>query len=289
MSQLLLIAVAGLLALPAVTRRLRSSLAPAEWARINAISLVAGVALFELALVICAAPLLLFFVHGGEQRHFFPGGMLAGYVSLIGAIAVPASIAIGVGRLIARRRRLRPEPWLGEHRLVDGIDMVTLPTMTELAFSLPGSPPQIVVSEGLVDALSQDELRTVLSHEAAHVRCHHSRYLLIVAAMSPLLGHVRPIRSSLQSLELAIECWADAVCAPTSGERRTTRSALMTLSHADFGAGIAAFSKAEAVAIRMRALTENPHSSTTPVRLFLYGSLALLATTATVILVLFTN
>jgi Zn-dependent protease with chaperone function len=289
MSGALLIAVAGLLALPAVTRWLRSSLAPAEWARINATSIVVAVAIFELALVICAAPLLLFFVHGGEQRHFFPGGIFAGYFSLIAAVAIPLSLVIGITRLVARRRRLRPEPWLGDHRLVDGIDMVTLPTMTELAFSLPGSPPQIVVSEGLIGALSEDELRTVLSHEAAHLRCHHSRYLLIVAALSPLLGRIRPVRSSLQSLELAIECWADAVCTQTPAEKRTTRSALMTLSRTDLGAGIAAFSKAEAVVIRMRALSESPSSSTTSVRLFIYGSLALLLTTATVSLLLFAN
>jgi hypothetical protein len=75
---------------------------------------------------------------------------------------------------------------------------------------------------------------------------------------------------------------------PIAAERLSTKRALMILGRTDFGAGIAAFSKAEAVFIRMRALTDSPASSTAPARLFLYSSLALLATTATVILVLYT-
>lgn len=277
MSEALLLAVVGLLLLPSLTRRLRAHLAPSEWARINATSLVAAVVLFEVALIVCAFPLLLFFINGGEQRHFFPGGIFAGYVSLITAVALPVSVAIGIARLVARRRVLRAEPWFGEHHLVDGVDIVLLPTRAELAFSLPGRPPQIVLSEGLVEVLTEDELRTVIQHEAAHIRYRHSRYLLVVAALAPIFGHLRPVRESLDSLELSLECWADAAAGPTSLDRRSTRSALMTLSHTYCGTGIAAFSKAEAAAIRLESLSDGPAVTKPQIRMLLYGTLAVLA------------
>ncbi len=277
MSQALLAAVLGLLLLPILTRRLRTSLAPSEWTRFNAVSLVAAVALFELALLVCAAPLVLSFLRGGEQKHFFPGGIFAGYVALVSAFVVPASIVTGVTRLVVRRRALRADPWLGDHELVDGVDIVVLPTTTEVAFSLPGDPPQILISDGLVDILTEDELDTVIKHEFAHIRHHHSGYLLVIGGLSPLLGHIRPMRDSLNSLELSIECWADAVAAPTSEDRRSTRSALLALSHTNCGIGIAAFSKAEAAALRLESLSEERSSVVGQARWLLYGTLAVLA------------
>lgn len=287
MSQALLIAVVGLLLLPSLTRRLRASLEPSEWARINATSLISAVVLFEVALVVCATPIILALLHGGHQKHFFPGGMFAGYVSLIAAVAVPVSVFIGIRRLVVTRRVLRADPWLGEHHLVDGVDVVTLPTRTELAFSLPGTPPQIVVSQGLVDVLTEDELRVVILHEAAHIQCHHSRYLLVVAALAPLFGHIRPLRVSLNTLELSIECWADAVAAPTSEDRQSTRSALLTLSHTTCATGVAAFSKAEAAAIRMESLSREPATGTNRTRCLLYATLGVLATVPVVSLLIF--
>lgn len=287
MSQILLVAVIGLLLLPSLTRRIRSSLAPAEWARINATSLIAAVGLFEVALVICASPLILFMLHGGPQKHFFPGGIVAGYISLVIAIVVPMSLAFGIGRLMTRRRTLRAEPWLGDHELVNGVDVVVLPTRAELAFSLPGSPPQILISEGLVEILSSQELHSVLEHEAAHIRFHHSRYLLVVAALAPLFGRVKPIRGSLDSLELAIECWADAEASVTDGDRRTTRNALMTLSHMHGGTGVAAFSKAQSAAIRIESLSDTPQTSMRGTRWILYTTLCVLAATPIVSLWMF--
>lgn len=287
MSQILLVAVLGLLLLPSLTRRIRTSLAPAEWARINATSLIAAVGLFEVAVVICASPLILFMIHGGEQRHFFPGGIVAGYASLVIAIAVPGSLAFGIGKLMSRRRSLRAEPWLGEHKLIDGVDVVVLPTRAELAFSLPGSPPQILVSEGLIGILSARELRSVLEHEAAHIRFHHSRYLLVVAALAPLFGRVKPIRSSLDSLELAIECWADAAASVTDSDRRFTRNALMTLSHVHGGTGVATFSKAQSAAIRIESLSDVPQTPARGTRWILYATLGVLAATPIVSLWMF--
>ncbi len=289
MSQALIAAVIGLLLFPSLTRRLRSSLAPSEWARINATSLISAVVLLEVALIVCAAPILLSLLHGGEQRHFFPGGMFAGYVSLIGAFVVPASAIVGISRLVVTRRVLRADPWLGDHKLVDGVDVVILPTKIELAFSLPGAPPQILVSEDLVDILTENELRIVILHEVAHIRHHHSRYLLIVAALAPLFGRIRAVRGSLRSLELSIECWADAAAAPTSADKQSTRNALLTLTHTDCGTGIAAFSKAEAAAIRMESLSRDHSTKRTQTRRLLYVTLGLLATIPVISLWIFAS
>ncbi|MCL1594484.1 MAG: M48 family metalloprotease [Actinomycetia bacterium] len=276
MSEALIAAVIGLLVIPALTRRVRSSLSPAEWVRVNTASLVAGVTLFEIALIICAAPIVLYLVHGGVQRHFFPGGIYAGWVSLIGAIVIPVSLLIGILGVLSTRRRLRPDPWFGEHTIVDGMDLVVVPTATHLAFALPGRPAQIVVSQGLVDVLTESELATVIKHEAAHIRYHHSRYLLVIAALAPLFGRIRPVRESLDSLELSIECWADAAATRTAAERDSGRTALLALSHIDYGQGIAAFSQAEATAARIQALTDGHSDPAIRVRSVLYTAIGML-------------
>ncbi len=276
MSEALLVAVAGLLVLPSAVRRLRFSLAPAEWATINAGSLVGGVVLLELAVVVCAIPLAASIILGGQRQHFFPGGIVAGWISLFAAVLIPASIAFGTARLLIRRRSLRVQPWLGNHRLVDGVDLVVVPTAAELAFSLPGHPPQVIISEGLVETLTEIELQAVIRHEMAHIRHHHSMYLLVVAALSPLFGRLGFVRSSLRSLELSIECWADAAAAPSRRERRSTSSALLALCHIDLKSGVAAFSRPDLVAMRLQALAPDRPLPGTKIRSVLYGTIALL-------------
>lgn len=84
------------------------------------------------------------------------------------------------------------------------------------AFTLPGRAGHIVISRGLIEFLSDDELSVVLAHERAHGRHRHDRYLVIAklgAAIAPML---RPLSSRL---EFSLERWADDSAALACSDR----------------------------------------------------------------------
>jgi Zn-dependent protease with chaperone function len=65
-------------------------------------------------------------------------------------------------------------------------------------YCLPRGRNQIVVSAGALAALTPGQIRAVLAHERAHLRCRHHMLLALAAALAhafpyvPLLGQARP-------------------------------------------------------------------------------------------------
>jgi Zn-dependent protease with chaperone function len=104
-------------------------------------------------------------------------------------------------------------------------DAYALPT---LPGHLPGHPPggisgRIVVSTAMLRALSADERRVVLAHEAAHLVGRHHLYVQLAelaAAANPLL------RSTARGVRLAVEREADEAAAAEVGDRRLAARAL---------------------------------------------------------------
>nr|WP_240942045.1 M56 family metallopeptidase [Planosporangium thailandense] len=87
------------------------------------------------------------------------------------------------------------------------------------AFAIPPPSGRIVVTTGLLRALSADERRVLLAHEQAHVDHHHAWWVLatdLAAATNPLL------RSSAQAVRHAVERWADEDAARQVGDRVLT-------------------------------------------------------------------
>lgn len=129
------------------------------------------------------------------------------------------------------------------------------------AFTLPGRGGRVVVSSGLLEMLSAAETEVVLSHERAHARLRHDRFLLAAelaaAAFLPLSVLARRARFSL-------ERWADEVTALQYGDRqlvaatigkvalRSTQPAGMT--------GVTGFA-GDGVASRVQALLAPPIAS----------------------------
>jgi hypothetical protein len=94
--------------------------------------------------------------------------------------------------------------------------VVVVPGQRPDAFTLPGSPGRIVVTEAMRAALSEDELRVVLAHERAHLAGRHHRYVEVAqlaAAGQPLL---RPVA---RLVEYGVERWADEEAALVVGDR----------------------------------------------------------------------
>jgi Zn-dependent protease with chaperone function len=182
----------------------------------------------------------------------------------------------------ARRRRrrrlavLRAEPWLGEHRLEDGVDVVTLPCTEPLAYAVPGQPDQIAVTEGLASALEDDEMDAVVRHEQAHLRWRHHQALALGADIEARFGWFAPARRSAGGLRLAVELWAyEEAGLGSEGARPAVRRALVKTVALSIGP-VAAFSDVETIAARLDALAVAPPRSGLRARLAAMGPTAAL-------------
>jgi hypothetical protein len=144
-------------------------------------------------------------------------------------------------RLFLSRRKLRV--WQGG-------GVVVAPDTDMYAFALPGSQQGVVVSQGLIDSLTPDELAIVLAHEHAHLENRHDRWILvgqICAAVNPLMRH------SLASLRFALERWADEDAVQKCGSRQLVRETIVKVAlgsqQPKHALGVASFGVVERVRV----------------------------------------
>jgi beta-lactamase regulating signal transducer with metallopeptidase domain len=194
-------------------------------------------------------------------------------------IGLPTAAGLAARRERRLRRRLADDLWLGRRHVIDGYRVVELPLQRPFAVSFDDGQPTIVISTGLLELLSADEITAVVRHEAAHLRHHHQRLHAAARLISPLL--VLPgIRRSSAALNLSVERWADEdACTGSPTIRVALRTSLLRLAHLPSGlAGATAFAKAHTVAARLDALAATPRPVSAPVHALLYlpGTAALL-------------
>lgn len=286
MGLLLLSAGLALLVLPGAARPLGQRLAPAEWARLCRLALVAGAVLLELSLMLYAAPTVL----GAVGIHalaeaceralgpLVPGGALAGWIALAAALAVPIMVMTAGWRARRSSRRVWTEPCLGVHSDCGAHELVELPTDTVVAVSVPSPTPQIIVSRGLGLVLAPHELRAVVDHERAHLELGHHRFLLVAAALERGLAFL-PVGASARAMRAAIERWADETAAGDSpASRQALRSALLLVTTDALDPAVAAFSAADTVVERLDALARPPRPPSQLLRSLLYVPGALVGT-----------
>ncbi|MEX1008135.1 MAG: M56 family metallopeptidase [Acidimicrobiia bacterium] len=235
-----LVVLAGLVlvAIPGICGP-RFRLAGAEWARLAAASLAAGIAAIELGLVMLALPTVLRALHAAGfaaicervLAPLAPGGDLLGWVA-VGLASVVTIRAFRAGRCAQRdAHAARVEPWLGVHEQRGEYELVVLPTEQLLAVSVPATPPQILVSDGLVSRLEAEELEAVIRHEAAHHRFRHWRYSLLAVTLERALRPLPLVGRSTQALRTALEAWADEGAAGSLPHGRAlVRRAIVTVA-----------------------------------------------------------
>jgi len=126
-----------------------------------------------------------------------------------------AVAAVRVRRCRADYRALISEGHPGDVEVLDAAEPV--------AYTLPGRCGRIVVSSGMLQALSAGEQEVLFSHERSHLRRRHDRFLhavdLGVAAVPLLVPMKRFVR-------FATERWADEDAARWVGDRRLVARAL---------------------------------------------------------------
>jgi len=263
----------ALLALPGAARRRRNLLEPATEARLTAWSLAIGSGLVGFGLVSMSVPTLLDGVGAHHLAAFcrrlihdvLAGGHLGG-----GAAAL--LMAVLMVRAVTGWRRIRRiqqaaviEPWVGHHEPAGAnYELVVLPTTDFIALNVGGPVAQVVVSNGLVSALTDEELTMVVRHELAHLRGRHHYYLAMVAVVDAMFGWVPMVRSSTRTLRLALERSADEEAAGADPvARRILYSALTAAARCLPQTGITTFGGVDMVLERLRPLESNAPSDRT--------------------------
>ena len=147
-------------------------------------------------------------------------------------LPVPSGVAIGaIGLLVfgfSRAVWTTQERWRLETAMRGACagatdEIVVLADPRPHAFALRGRPGRVVVSQGMLRALTPAQRRVLFAHERAHLRGHHGELLVAArtaAALNPLLA---PISHTVAYL---CERWADEVAAGRVGDRRLTAQAL---------------------------------------------------------------
>ncbi len=283
LSEALIFATIGLVAMPLAARRVRNAFRPVELTRYNAVTMSSGVVLLFVALVVCAVPAII--AVGGASvidRHFFPGDTIVGWLSATTAVILIVTMVVGFRRVRTVEERLRIEPSMGKHFALAGYDLVVLNAREPMAYANGGRHPQVVITGGLLDQLSVPELVSVVEHEAAHISLHHRLHLTLVGMIEPAALWFPPVRRLVEAFRFALEHAADS----RTSDRSATRSALLTVSGVPSAAGVAAFT-AGSVIERLEALGGDNTPQRASTRTLMYASAMALGGVSLTTLVLF--
>lgn len=163
-------------------------------------------------------------------------------VYLIGNTAISAVRVTAARRshrrqlsLISRAVDAAADPLAGRARRGDApVHLVDHPVA--ISYGLPGLRPRVVLTRGVLDALTPAELRAVLTHEQAHARGRHDLVIQPFQAWAATLPFLPAARGALAAVGTLVEMLADDAAIRGSG-REPLRTALgkLTGQHLDVG------------------------------------------------------
>ncbi|WP_433365194.1 M56 family metallopeptidase [Streptosporangium sp. CA-115845] len=287
---------AGVALIPVILGgRIARPLASADWARRNpraalvlwqAIGLAGGLGAIGIGLVAAAAPLEAVFPHGMHTlvTRFVGGHGLDGLgpvhiAALIWSITVLAwllahTVRAAVVSVNSRRRQRLLVDVVADH--LPDHDIYILPSSQRVAYCVPGGTGRVVLSQGTVDLLDQEEFEAVLKHERAHVHGRHDLVLLPFVALDHAFGRLPLVRTARQAVAVLIEMIADDHARHAHGELPLAR-ALVRMAEPAAASGSGSFALAEAgVAERLqRLLAPEPRTRWAPAAAYSAASLLL--------------
>jgi Zn-dependent protease with chaperone function len=137
--------------------------------------------------------------------------------------AAAASLGYDTGRRLRGVRAVRAAV-----RLHTGPgDVIVVDDERPDAFATPGRHGRIVVTSGLMNALTPPEQRVILAHERSHLRHRHSSWLAVMHAVT---GANPLLRRTAHAIGRAVERWADEDAAAAVGDRRLVAHTLARAS-----------------------------------------------------------
>jgi beta-lactamase regulating signal transducer with metallopeptidase domain len=148
------------------------------------------------------------------------------------AVSVPVAIVAGAllalavtaaGKAAWRRTSAIARAHRHASRLPGSGEVVVTEDAAADAYTVPGWPCRIVITQGMLRALSAAERDVLVAHERTHARNSHYLFTSIArlaAAANPLL---RPVAAEVG---YAIERWADERAAAETGDRELTARAI---------------------------------------------------------------
>lgn len=135
--------------------------------------------------------------------------------------AAALTLTIGVVRYIGFERR-----WRRTLRRATFDDPITvIDARRPIAYALPGRPGTIVLSQGLLETLDDDERAAVLTHERCHLDRGHYRFLRLAGAAAAVVPILAPLA---RHVRFATEREADEAAASAVGDRRIVARAIAT-------------------------------------------------------------
>jgi Zn-dependent protease with chaperone function len=149
-------------------------------------------------------------------------------VALVAGALLAVSVTAAAGALWRRVAALTAA--FGQARRLPGArQVVVTDEETADAYTLPGWPCRIVVTAGMLRALTTGEREVLLAHERAHAAWFHYLFTSaarLAAAANPLL---RPVAGAVG---YTVERWADEHAAAVTGNRTLTARAVAQAARA---------------------------------------------------------
>ncbi len=280
------VALGGALVLCLLARRAAHRLGPRLAALTLAVSAVLAAAVWVWNLVLLAGTLIGRLGYVARLGHW-SGRALAVHDPVPVAAAVVAALliaaaAVGLAACVQRVGRELWRIWTAARACpvttADRLVVVDDPAVRAVA--VPGVHGRVVITTGMVRALSAAERKVLLAHERAHLRYRHGEIRLATRLAAAVLPLVRPL---VKDCDYQLERCADEAAARSVGDRRLTAQALARAALAGrprtpgLPAAVPGFAE-RSVTSRVQALLAEP----TDDQLWrLAGPLTVLAITAT--------
>lgn len=192
-----------------------------------------------------------------------PGGRAIAIAGLLLAAGVVLRAAGCVAGELHRGRRNRREHAMlvaAAGRPAHEPGVAILDYHAAAVYCLPGGRHQIVISAGALAALTAGQLRAVLAHERAHLRCRHHLILGLAKALGRAFPRVPLLTQAEPQLAALAEMAADDA-AVRRHDRDDLAAALVILARARARPAALAASGPEAIARLQRILaTRQPRS-----------------------------
>jgi Zn-dependent protease with chaperone function len=151
-------------------------------------------------------------------------------------VLVGARLMIAVVQVVIANRRRR-----AHHRMVVDLvgvghdaplaqrrtrtrDLRILDVPQPIAYCLPGVRSRVVVSEGTLTTLADDEVAAILTHERAHLRARHDLVLEAFTAVHAAFPRLVRSASALGAVRLLVELLADDAAVRAAGRAPLARA-----------------------------------------------------------------